>query len=161
MKGHGKHENPRAADQQGRDTLSPHSDTSRNGRLCISVVVPRRGHWFTARKAQFPDLTFWALLRIPCRNEDACRCVCPEILLWQPATVVCGVRAHRWYWYCTNNLMARPALGPTQPYVQWVPGLCRVKRPGRGVDDPPYLPSRLQKGQSYTCTPPLGLRGLF
>jgi hypothetical protein len=31
---------------------------------------------------------------------------------------------------------SRPALGPTQPPVQWVPG---VKRPGRGVDH--LLPS--------------------
>ena len=33
---------------------------------------------------------------------------------------------------------SRPALGPTQPPVQWVPGLYwGVKRPGRGVDHPP------------------------
>jgi hypothetical protein len=38
------------------------------------------------------------------------------------------------------------------------PGL---KRPGRGVDHPPYLVPRLNKEYSYTSTPPLGLRGLF
>jgi hypothetical protein len=59
VKGHGKYENQRGTDQQGRDTLSPHNDNSLNGRLCVSVVVPRRGHCFIARKAQFPDLTFW------------------------------------------------------------------------------------------------------
>ena len=33
---------------------------------------------------------------------------------------------------------SRPALGPTQPPIQWVPGLSwGVKRPGRGVDHPP------------------------
>jgi hypothetical protein len=31
----------------------------------------------------------------------------------------------------------RPALGPTQTPVQWVPGLFQgIKRPGRGVDHP-------------------------
>jgi hypothetical protein len=33
---------------------------------------------------------------------------------------------------------SRPALGPAQPPVQWVPGHSPgVKRPGRGVDHPP------------------------
>jgi hypothetical protein len=36
-----------------------------------------------------------------------------------------------------------------------------VKRPGRGVEHPPYLASRLKKGYSCTSTPPLGLRSLF
>ena len=48
----------------------------------------------------------------------------------------------------------RPALGPTQPPVQGVPG---VKRPGRGVDQPPHLAPRLKKEKSYTSTTPPGL----
>ena len=36
-----------------------------------------------------------------------------------------------------------------------------VNRPGRGVDRPPHLVPRLKKEQSYTSTPPLGLRGLL
>jgi len=33
---------------------------------------------------------------------------------------------------------SRPALGPTQPPVQWAPRLSRgVRQPGRGVDHPP------------------------
>jgi len=36
-----------------------------------------------------------------------------------------------------------------------------VKRPGRGVDHPPHLVSRLKEEYSYTSTPPLGLSGLF
>jgi hypothetical protein len=34
-----------------------------------------------------------------------------------------------------------------------------VKRPGRGVHRPPA--SKVTEEQSYTSTPPLGLRGLF
>ena len=51
-----------------------------------------------------------------------------------------------------------PALGPTQPPIQWVPG---VKRPGRGFDHPPHLAPMLRQEYSYTSTPRLGLRGLF
>ena len=55
-----------------------------------------------------------------------------------------------------------PALGPTQPPIQWVPGLSgRVKRPGRGVDHPRHLAARLKKEYSYTSTPSLSIRGLF
>ena len=35
-----------------------------------------------------------------------------------------------------------------------------VKRPRRGIDHPPHLAPRLKEGQSYTSTPPLGLRSL-
>jgi hypothetical protein len=36
-----------------------------------------------------------------------------------------------------------------------------VKRPGRGVDHPPYLPQSLKKEYSYIFTPSVGLRDLF
>jgi hypothetical protein len=37
------------------------------------------------------------------------------------------------------DTMSRPALGPTQPPIQWVPGVLSmgVKRPGRGADHSP------------------------
>jgi hypothetical protein len=42
---------------------------------------------------------------------------------------------------------SRPTLGPTQPPVQWVPGLSRgVNRPGRGAESPPNLIAEVMKG---------------
>jgi hypothetical protein len=42
--------------------------------------------------------------------------------------------------------MSRPALGPTQPPVQWVPFYFPgLKQPGRGVDYPPHLAPKLKK----------------
>ena len=41
---------------------------------------------------------------------------------------------------CGRNFphLSRPALGPTQPPIQWVPAFFPgVKRPGRDVDHPP------------------------
>jgi hypothetical protein len=41
---------------------------------------------------------------------------------------------------------SRPALGPTQPPIQWVTGLFRgVNRPGRGVDHPPSSSARVKE----------------
>jgi hypothetical protein len=52
--------------------------------------------------------------------------------------------------------------GPTQPPIQCVQGLSPgVNRSGRGVEHPPLLAPRLKKEWSYTCTPSMGLRGLF
>jgi hypothetical protein len=49
---------------------------------------------------------------------------------------------------------SRPALRPTQPPVQWVPGLSQgEKRPGRGADHPPYSSVEVKKEWSYTSTP--------
>jgi hypothetical protein len=41
---------------------------------------------------------------------------------------------------------SRPALGPNQPAIQWVPGLfSRVKRPGRAVNHPPPSSARVKE----------------
>ena len=41
----------------------------------------------------------------------------------------------------------RPALGPIQPFIKWVPPLFPgVKRPGRGFHHPPHLASSLKNG---------------
>ena len=53
--------------------------------------------------------------------------------------------------------LSRPALGPTQPPVKWIPGLSRGKeRPERAADPSPPSSAVVMKGQSYTSTPPMG-----
>jgi hypothetical protein len=58
---------------------------------------------------------------------------------------------------------SRPALGYTQPPIQWVPGLLSlwVKR-GRGVmlTTHPHLVPRLSMSRSYTSSPPRCLHGV-
>ena len=50
---------------------------------------------------------------------------------------------------CGRDLphLSRPALGPTQPPVQWVPGFSRGKeRPGRDADPSPPSSAVVMKG---------------
>jgi hypothetical protein len=59
--------------------------------------------------------------------------------------------------------VSRPALVPTQPHVQWVPGVLSpgVKR-GRGVvlTSHPHLVPRLRMSRSYACSHPMRLHGV-
>jgi hypothetical protein len=54
-----------------------------------------------------------------------------------------GIEARCWRKFPCQS---KPALEPTQPPVQWVPGLFRgVKRPGRGVDHPPISSAEVKE----------------
>ena len=56
---------------------------------------------------------------------------------------------------------SRPALGPTQPSVQCVPGFSPggKVRPGRAADHSPSSSAAIMEEQSYTSTHPLGHTG--
>jgi hypothetical protein len=51
---------------------------------------------------------------------------------------------------------SRPALGPIQPPIEWVPGALSlgVKRPGREADHSPPTSAEVKKTWIYTSTPP-------
>jgi len=53
-----------------------------------------------------------------------------------------------------------PGAKPTS-YTMGTGSVPGVKRPGCRADHPPHLAPRLKKEWSYTCTPPLGLCGLY
>jgi hypothetical protein len=79
----------------------------------------------------------------------------PYAFLISPIRVSCA--AHRKLTIQILCVQSRPALGPTQPPVQWVPGVLSpgIKR-GRGVTltTHPHLVPRLRISRIYTSSPP-------
>jgi hypothetical protein len=57
---------------------------------------------------------------------------------------------------------SRTALGPTQPPIQWVPGVLSlgVKRSGHEADHSPPSNAEVKNAWSYTSTPPIRLNGV-
>jgi hypothetical protein len=54
------------------------------------------------------------------------------------------------------SITSTPAVGPTQPPIQWVPGVLSlgVKRSGREADHSPPASAEVKKMWIYTSTPP-------
>jgi hypothetical protein len=58
--------------------------------------------------------------------------------------------------------VSRTALGPTQPPIQWVPGVLTlgVKQPRCEAEHSPPSSAEVKNAWSYTSTPPIGLHCL-
>jgi hypothetical protein len=57
---------------------------------------------------------------------------------------------------------SRPALGPTQPPIQWVPGALSlgVTWQGREADHSPQSSAEVKNAWGYNSTPPICLHGV-
>jgi hypothetical protein len=60
------------------------------------------------------------------------------------------------------DIVARPALGPTQPPIQWVPGALSlgVKRPGREADHSPPSTAEVKECVELYLHSPIRLHGV-
>jgi hypothetical protein len=59
--------------------------------------------------------------------------------------------------------VSRPALGPAEPPIQWIPGalFLGVKQPECEVDHSPPSSGKVTNVWSYTSTPPTSLHGVM
>jgi hypothetical protein len=65
-----------------------------------------------------------------------------------------NVSLERYFHLVLFATASRPALGPTQPPIQWVPGALslEVKQPGREADHSPPSSGEVKNAWSYTST---------
>jgi hypothetical protein len=59
-------------------------------------------------------------------------------------------RQGQWWYFLLIVTASRPALEPTQPLIQWVPG---IKRPGCEADNSPPSSAEVKNAWSYTSVP--------
>jgi hypothetical protein len=72
--------------------------------------------------------------------------------------LICSIPGGGWEFFSSS----RPALGPIQPPVQWVPGALSlgVKRPGHEADHSPPSSAEVKNAWSYTSTLPIRIHGV-
>jgi len=74
-----------------------------------------------------------------------------------------AVPGRDWEYFLFATDVPRPALGPNQPPIQWVPGALslRVKRPGSEADHSPPSSAEVKNAWSYTFNPQYAFMALF
>jgi hypothetical protein len=101
-----------------------------SGPLHASAALP------LGKKTGSPEIRgWWAPERVSTYNFNLRG---PGYLSRHSDSLRAGRSGDRIQWGRDVPHLSRPALGPIQPPIQWVPALFRgVKRPGPGVDHPP------------------------
>jgi hypothetical protein len=81
---------------------------------------------------------------------------------WATGWMIGGFESRRGLGIVLYTTASRPAVGPTQPPIQWVPGALSlgVKRPVREADHSPPSSAEVKNAWSYTSTPPIRLHGM-
>jgi hypothetical protein len=74
---------------------------------------------------------------------------------WAKGWMIAGSSSERGWEFFFFTTASRQALGPTQPPIQWVPGVISlaIKLPGREADQSPPSSAEVKNAWSYTSTP--------